>query len=57
MRTYGNAYECSSPNSTRLMQVFRDKCRARGVMCSPDEVFAYLHEFQDRQADRQLPLF
>lgn len=57
VRTYGNAYECSSPTSTRLMQVFLDECRPRGVMCSPDEIFAYLHEFQDRQVDRQLQLF
>lgn len=55
--TFGNRYECNSPSSPALMELLRSKCRAHGMMCSPDEVFAYLHRFEDRQSGEQLRLF
>jgi len=55
IRTYGNAYEVSSPNRSRLMEIFKNRCAEHGIMDTPDECFAYLHEFPDMY--EQLSLF
>ena len=55
IRTFGNAYECRSPNHARLMEVFREACRAHGILHRPEDVFGYLHEFEAKE--RQLSLF
>ena len=55
IRTYGNAYSCSSPNHARLMKLFTSECRRRGILCRTDEVFAYLWRFESKQ--RQMSLF
>lgn len=47
IRTYGNAYELPSPNSARLMNLFRGRCKAGGILYKTGEVFAYLSEFPD----------
>lgn len=57
IRAFGDRYECNSPNSPKLTELFRSECRARDIMCSPDEIFAYLKEFPDRQSHRQFQLF
>ncbi|MEX0975391.1 MAG: radical SAM protein [Bacillota bacterium] len=57
MRTFGNSYECTSPNNPKLMELLRSECRAHDIMCSPGEIFAYLDEFQDRQSGKQFQLF
>ena len=55
IRTFGNAYECDSPNNARLYEVFRDECCKHGILYKPDEVFAYMHKFE--QKERQVTLF
>jgi DNA repair photolyase len=55
IRTYGNAYSCNSPRSKKLAVIFRDICKERGIAFRPDQVFAYLKEFETRE--RQLSLF
>jgi DNA repair photolyase len=57
VRTFGNSYECSSPNSEALMKIFHSECEKRGVLHSPDEVFRYLHAFEDKRAGEQLSFF
>jgi DNA repair photolyase len=57
VRTFGNSYECSSPRNVALMQIFRDECRAHGVLCGTGEVFRYLSESEDRWAGGQQNLF
>lgn len=57
IRTFGSRYQCTSPNNETLMRIFRRECRARGVLHRPDAIFAYLNEFEDRQAGEQLALF
>lgn len=47
IRTYGNAYELSSPNSPRLYALFRDFCRARGLLYRPEDCFAWLEELPE----------
>lgn len=51
---YGNNYELPSPDSDKLMKLFRQECEKSGIECDPDRIFAYLHEFPDNE---QLTLF
>lgn len=55
IRTFGYAYECSSPNNARLWDIFRDECRAHDILYKPDDVFRYMHKFE--QKERQMTLF
>lgn len=55
IKTFGNHYECGSPNNDRLWAVFDDVCQKHGIVYHADEVFAYLHEFEEKE--RQLSLF
>ena len=48
IRTYGNAYEVSSPNREPLMRLFRMFCREHGMMYKPDECFNYMGTLPDR---------
>lgn len=57
VRTFGDRYDCPSPNAARLTEVFRAECRARSVICDPERAMAWLTEFEDRQAGEQLNLF
>ncbi len=55
IQQFGNAYECSSPNNKKLMEIYRSTCKQRGILYRPNDVFAYMHEFESK--DRQLSLF
>ncbi|MDR3052036.1 MAG: radical SAM protein [Oscillospiraceae bacterium] len=55
IRAFGNGYACSSSNNARLMKIFYDVCRKHGMLCRPDEVFAYLRKFEAKE--RQISLF
>lgn len=57
IKTFGNAYQCPSPNAAPLEALFRARCAARGVICRPDAAMGYLTAFEDRQAGEQLDLF
>jgi DNA repair photolyase len=55
IRAFGNSYACSSPNQAHLWRIFDEVCREHGILRHADKVFAYLHEFE--QKERQLSLF
>jgi DNA repair photolyase len=55
VRTFGDSYECSSPNQNRLWQIFNETCRKHNILHHPNEVFAYLREFESKT--QQLSLF
>ena len=48
IRTYGNAYEIPSPDSGRLMELFRYFCRDHGIMYKPEECFEYMNCFPEK---------
>ena len=52
---YGNSYQITSKNSSKLMKIITDACRKNGIMCNVNEVFAYLHKFESKE--EQLSLF
>ena len=54
METFGNQYVASSPNDRRLSAMVRETCRQHGILWEPEKVFAYLNEFEDREAGEQL---
>lgn len=55
--TYGHAYELASPNARQLFQRLQTTCKAHNIICGPEEVFAYMHEFPQDKHYQQLSLF
>ena len=54
---YGSAYEVASENNNRLMGILRETCREYGILYRPDDVFAYLREFPQKEAYEQISMF
>ena len=52
---YGNAYNLPSPNSEKLMKMFRKTCRENEIMFRPMECFDYMNELPERE--HQMSLF
>jgi len=48
IRTYGGAYEVTSPDSRELMNLFRSFCRDHGILYRPEECFEYLQTLPER---------
>ena len=57
IRTYGNQYEVDSPNNNRLMQLFYQKCSTGGIVHNNDQIFQYLHTFEEKELATQLSLW
>lgn len=55
IRSFGNAYECGSPNNKKLMEIYRSTCKQHGILYRPNDVFADMHEFETK--DKQISLF
>jgi len=56
-KKYGIAYELRSDNNDRLMRLFRETCRENGIIYNTNEIFSYIHEFEDKSENDQLKLF
>ena len=54
IRRYGNAYELPSPDARKLKAVLTSLCKKYGMMCSPDECFAFLNEFPEKYTQMSL---
>ena len=52
---YGNAYNVLSPNSSKLMDMFRKICRENSIMYRPMECFNYMNEFPEKE--HQMSMF
>ena len=57
MQCYGNSYSVMSPHNSRLMNLFRVRCRENGIEYNPDTIFSYLAAFEDKQTPVQPELF
>lgn len=53
-RKYGCSYQVGSGNNEKLMNTFYSECKRNGILCSNDEIFRYLHTFEDKQQTEQL---
>lgn len=47
IKTYGNSYSLSSPNSRELMSIFIKRCKENNILYKPDDVFNYLSKFPE----------
>ena len=54
IKTYGNAYNLPSPDSERLLQIFRKLCKENGIMYHTQECFQYLYEFPGKYTQMSL---
>ena len=54
VETFGNRYECLSPNNDRLTGIFREECDRHGILNRPDDVFGYLHKFEVKEQQMSL---
>ena len=57
IRTFGDNYAISSPHNKELMKLFYKKTNENSIMNNPDEIFAYLHEFPQKNKSIQTKLF
>ncbi len=55
IKRYGNDYDIPSPNAKTLMSIFRNTCKANGIMSTPDECFAYMSDLPEKY--KQMSLF
>lgn len=55
--TYGNAYELPVPREKELMNLVREECMDAGIEWRSSQLFEYLHQFEDKEAGKQLSLF
>ena len=57
LREFGLSYMCMSPKNRDLTALVQDTCREHGILGQPEQVFAYLKEFEDKAEGQQLSLF
>lgn len=49
IKAFGDSYHCYSPHHSRLIELFRDVCRRNNILYNPDDVFSYMHKFEQKQ--------
>ncbi|GHU71605.1 radical SAM protein [Spirochaetia bacterium] len=54
---YGNSYQVMSDNDRGLSKLFYKTCAQHHIVCNSDELFKYMHEFEDKKTAVQLDLF
>ena len=47
IQRYANAYALPSPRAKELMDLFWNTCRQHGLLCTPEDCFAYLNDFPE----------
>lgn len=57
IRTYGNAYELPVAQEKELMNLVRRECIKAGMEYRTNQLFEYMHRFEDKLAGEQLSLF
>ena len=57
IRTYGNQYVINSPRNEELMRLFHETCEKARMLHHVEEIFPYLHTFEEAQPALQLSLF
>lgn len=57
IKEFGNSYEILSSRNQELMELAHSFCKQQGIVLGVDQVFAYLHEFEEKEEYTQLTLF
>ena len=55
MKRYGDSYILPSPRYEELTEIFRRFCKEKGILCDPEDCFAFISEFPEN--DQQTSLF
>jgi len=56
-RIYGYSYEIISGSHKKLMELFYNECKRHNIICRNDEIFRYMHTYENKQQSEQLSLF
>jgi DNA repair photolyase len=56
-KKYAYSYELLSDNNDKLMDIFYKECGANGIICSNDEIFRYLHAYEEKHYAEQISMF
>jgi len=54
IQTFGDSYECRSPNNKALMKIFRTECERHGILYRTNDVFAYLSDMGSKTKQTSL---
>lgn len=54
---YGNQYIVESPDNRALMRLFHQKCEENGILHNNEQLFHYLHAFEEKDGYRQLSIW
>jgi DNA repair photolyase len=57
IKKFGSAYEVPSPNRNYLKELVKKECKKQGIVCDVNQLFEYMHLYEDKQAGEQLSLF
>ena len=57
IRAYGNRYMVDSPKHEELMRLFHEQCERYGIVHDNEQIFDYLHAFEDKRESAQLSLW
>ena len=57
IKKFGSAYEAPSPNRNYLKELVKKECKKQGIVCDVNQLFEYMHLYEDKQAGEQLSLF
>lgn len=55
-RTYGDAYEIPVPRQQELYALFKRKCKEYGIISDANQLFEYMHTFEEKGCGEQLSL-
>ena len=56
-KKFGYSYEVYSDNNNELMKMFTKICIENNIEYNVNKVFSYLHEFEEKNANKQISLF
>lgn len=56
VQTYANAYDVPSPANKTLMKYFKSRCKEYGLECQVNKLFAYMGQFEEKNAPVQMKL-
>ncbi len=54
---FGDSYEVVSPDNGRLMNIVNDICKKNNICCNMEELFKYMHEYEDKLSGHQMDIF
>ncbi len=57
IQMYGNQYIIGSPENDRLMKLFHQKCFKNGILHNNEQIFQYIHTFEEKNVAEQLSLW